>query len=391
MQRPLSVLLSNISAHLLPLLSSPQFEATTLGQQQTCLNPTQLHAVGLATLAEEVLETFDQLGLGQEIGGRSDGLKVTREGLLNLVTRVVNPLISSIQSELLPLIDGLEKPSPIGRSGSGLNPRVTKTSTPHPSIVALHAVVPQYAKVLAKIATFDAAQSNLGAMLIAFVWHGLLALAYRPSTSGSPPPSPKPTPATAKPKVVSSPTPPASPSPRFMTMLPQSRPSTPPNHQAGSSLPGDARALLDILGLITKPPKDKTAGLLASEAVDEAFAALESLVHLFEFIHTNPHPETVPSFEAELKVVTDDLPTLIGLPILLRAYVGGDSPSVAAMLANPMTEESYRADCLTGFNRADQCEDVVGKRAICTLRNTSGTLGATMVANWLESQIRDVR
>jgi hypothetical protein len=71
---------------------------------------------------------------------------VIREGLVNLVMRVVNPLIASIQSELLPLIDGLEKPSPIGRTGSGLNSKSAKTSAPHPSIIALHAVVPLYAK-----------------------------------------------------------------------------------------------------------------------------------------------------------------------------------------------------------------------------------------------------
>lgn len=393
------MLLSNISAHLLPLISSPQFHASTLCPQQTCLNATQLHAVGLATLAGEILETFDQLGLGLEIDGRSDGLKVTREGLLNLVTRVVNPLIASIQSELLPLIGGLEKSSPIGRSGSGLNSRIVKTPTPHPSMVALHAVVPLYAGGLAKIAAVDAAQSSLGAMLIALVWHGLVALAHRPLTSGSPPASPKLTSATAKPKIKSSPTPPASPSPRFMTIIPPSRPSTPPNPQAGSSLPGDARALLDMLGLIAKPSKDKAAGPLASEAVDEAFAALESLVSLFDFIYSNPRPEGALNFEqleAHLIAVTDDLPTLIGLQILLRAYVarggsqeGGDSRSVASMLG--MAEEPYRANCLTGFNRADECEEVVGKHIIRDLRNDSATLGAAMVANWLERQIRDVR
>ena len=392
------MLLSNISNRLLPLTSSPQFHATTLGQQ-TCLNATQLHAVGLATLAGEVLETFDQLRLGLEIEGRPDGLKLTREGFLNLVTRVVNPLISSIQSELLPLIDGLEKPSPIGRFGSGLNSRIAKTSTPHASINALHAVVHLYAKGLAKIAAVDAAQSSLGAMLITLVWHGLVALVHRPSTSCSPSASPKLTPTTAKPKIKASPTPPASPSPRFMTIIPPSRPSTPPNHQAGSSLPGDARALLDMLGLIAKPSKDKAAGSLPSEAVDEAFAALESLVSLFDFIYSNPRLEMAPNFEqleADLIAITDPLPTLISLPVLLRAYVApggsqeeGDSRSVASMLG--ITEESYRASCLTGFNRADECEDEVGKHIIPILRNDSGTLGAAMVASWLDRQIHDLR
>lgn len=395
--RPLSVLLSNVSAHLLPLTSSPQFSTTTMCQQ-SCLNTVQLHAVGLATLAGEVLEAFDQLGLGLEIDGRSDGLKAIREGLVNLVTRVANPLITSIQSELLPLIDGLEKSSPVGRSGSGLNSKSVKASTPHPSILTLHAVVPLYVKGLAKIAAVDAAQSSLGAMLIALVWHGLVALANRPFTSGSPPASPKLASAIAKPRIKSSPTPPASPSPRFMTILPPSRPSTPPDRHAGPSLPGDARALFDILGLIAKPSKDKAAGLLASEAVDEAFAALGSLISLFDLVYANPRSDAALNFEqleADLMAVTDDLPTLIGLPILLRAYVAGggsqegDSRSVASMLG--ITEGSYRANCLVGFNRADECEEVVGKHIIRVLRNDSATLGAVVVANWLEKQIRDVR
>lgn len=390
------MLLSNISAHLLPLLSSPQFLAATSIQQQSCLNATQLHAVGLATLAGEVLETFDELGLGQEVDGRSDGLTAIRDGLLNLVLRVVNPLIASIQSEILPLIDGLEKPSPIGRAGSGLNSKSAKT--PHPSITGLHAVIPLYAKGLAKIAAVDAAQSSLGAMLITLVWHGLVALAHRPFNSNSPPPSPKLPSATTKPKVKSSNSPPTTPTPRFMTILPPSRPPTPPNHSVGSSLSGDARALFDMLGHIAKPSKDKAAGLLASEAVDEAFDALGSLVLLLDLIHNNPRSHAALNYEqleADLMAVTDDLPTLIGLPILLRTYAvsggsqeGGESRSVASILG--MTEEGYRTNCLVGFNRADECEEVVGKHIIRVLRNDSAALGAVMVANWLERQIRDV-
>lgn len=397
MQRPLSVLLSNISAHLLPLIASPQFLATTLAQQQSCLNATQLHAVGLATLAGEVLESFDKLGLGQEVDGRPDGLKAIREGLINLVMRVVNPLIASVQSELLPLIDGLEKPSPIGRTGSGLNSKSAKAS-PHPSITGLQAVVPLYAKGLAKIAAVDAAQSSLGAMLITLVWHGLVALAHRPFNLGSPPGSPKLPSATTKPKVKPSITPPTSPSPRFMAIIPPSRPSTPPNPPVGSSLSGDARALLDVLKLIAKPLGDKAARLLASEAVDEAFDALESLVSLLDLIHHNPRSGPTLDFEqleADLMAVTNDLPTLIGLPILLRFYVvsggsqeGGQSRSVASLLG--ITEGAYRENCLVGFNRADECEEVVGKHIICVLRSDSATLGAVMVANWLERQIRDV-
>jgi hypothetical protein len=119
-------------------------------------------------------------------------------------------------------------------------------------------------------------------------------------------------------------------------------------------------------------------------------------VSLLDLIHNNPRSRATLNFEArDLMAVTDDLPTLIGLPILLRAYVvtggsqeGGEPRSVASILG--MTEEGYRANCLVGFNRADECEEVVGKHVICVLRHDSATLGAAMVANWLERQIRDV-
>src|ERR1700761_4976547 len=91
--RPLSVLLSNLSAHLLPIISSPLFlspPAPTLLAPSP--NPTQLHALAISAFAGEVLEVFDDFSLGLDGDVRGDGLKVIREGLVSFINRVVNPL-----------------------------------------------------------------------------------------------------------------------------------------------------------------------------------------------------------------------------------------------------------------------------------------------------------
>jgi hypothetical protein len=85
LQRPLSALLTNLSNNLLRLLSSPEFLnplASTI--QAPDPNPTQAHALSYATLAGELLEVFDELGLGLDSDLRGDGLKSTREGLMSV-------------------------------------------------------------------------------------------------------------------------------------------------------------------------------------------------------------------------------------------------------------------------------------------------------------------
>ncbi|CCM01934.1 uncharacterized protein FIBRA_04007 [Fibroporia radiculosa] len=109
LHRPLSVLLSNLSSDLLPLLSSETFHANISPTPQNPLpNATQLHALGLASLAGELLETFDGLGLGLETDMRGDGLKNIREGLVSVVKRVVDPIMNAMKKELLPVLEALE-------------------------------------------------------------------------------------------------------------------------------------------------------------------------------------------------------------------------------------------------------------------------------------------
>jgi len=85
LHRPLSALLANLSNNLLRLLSSPEFlnpPAPTIHAPNP--NPTQAHTLALATFASELLEVFDELGLGLDSDARDDGLKSTREALLLL-------------------------------------------------------------------------------------------------------------------------------------------------------------------------------------------------------------------------------------------------------------------------------------------------------------------
>ena len=116
LHRPLSTLLSTVSAQLLVLLSSPAFLSPAVPTPQAPHpNPTQMHALGYATLAGELLDTFDDLRLGIDTDSRADGLKPIRDGLTALVNRVINPLAAGIVDDLMRLIAALEfAPAPNG-------------------------------------------------------------------------------------------------------------------------------------------------------------------------------------------------------------------------------------------------------------------------------------
>lgn len=177
--------------------------------------------------------------------------------------------------------------------------------------------------------------------------------------------------------------------------LPPSRPTTPPSSSVPLSQAGDARALYELLNLLPRPSKENAATKLACEAVDEAFEGLAALVALLELIQNKGRVTSDTNLDelaVELELVTEDLPTLIGLPVMLRTYVyngshDSETRSVASILG--MSDVEYRQNCLTGFNRADDCEEVVGQRVIRALRTETASPGASMVAHWLERQIRD--
>ncbi|EGN99990.1 hypothetical protein SERLA73DRAFT_180345 [Serpula lacrymans var. lacrymans S7.3] len=396
LHRPLSVLLSNLSAYLLPLLTSPAFLVPPAPSVQIPNpNPTQLHALALAVFSGELLTSFDEMGLGLDSDVRGDGLRAIREGLASVITRVVNPLIVGIKTELMPIIDALESPvsttvqkaSLIGKSGPVL----------HPSIVTLQSLMPVYSRALARYTTALPSQASLATFLISIVWRALVALSHRPTVSPSPPASPIGSPAiapvTLKKRTLSSgTTPPLTPnSARFTMKLPPSRPPSPPTVTVTSTPAADARALYDLLNLLPRPPADTESTRVAREAVDEAFDDLKALVALLESVD-NPFfklNKTEEELYNEVDDLTEDLPTLIALPVMLRGQIFGPGtgastgPSISLMLK--ITEDDYRKGCLTGFGRAEECAIIVGNRILNVLQSNSDVHHC--VTKWLESRI----
>ncbi|KAF7315271.1 hypothetical protein MIND_00041500 [Mycena indigotica] len=370
--RPLSVLLSNLSAHLLPVISSTSFlspPAPTVATPNP--NPTQLHALGLTTFASELLEVFDELCLGLDNDIRGDGLKVIRDGLVSIINRVVNPLVAGIKSELLPVLDALETPNGT-RTTLGAKGGIVS----HPSITALSSLMPIYARALSRYTSSRYAQAALAPFLISVVWRGLVALAYRPHMPVSRPPTPGK-------ERSSSLTPPVTPpSARFTIKLPPSRPPSPPHAQVPASTASDARALCDLLALLPCPA-DRESTRLANEAIEEALTGLKSLPDLLDALRTEQE-QNMAMTEEQLERLTEELPTLVALPVLLNAY-GGQAGCVAEMLG--LSEDEYHKGCLSGFGRADECAGVVGPRLLDLMPQHDNI--PTKVLDWLAAEMEN--
>ncbi|KIK68888.1 hypothetical protein GYMLUDRAFT_152671 [Collybiopsis luxurians FD-317 M1] len=384
LQRPLSVLLGNLSTMMLPLLSSSAFHTPSAPTVQSPNpNAVQLHALAIAGFAGELLETFDDLNIGLDGDVRGDGLKAIREGLVSLVSRVVNPLIGGIRNELVPILDALELPTP-GKILPG-----AKSVLLHSSIVTLQSTIPVYAQALRRYTVSRTAQNWLVTFVISLVWRSMVALCHRPMTT-SPPSSPGLLPIAAKKRRASpTSTPPITPpASRFTIKLPSSRPPSPPISQPAPFLSPatDARALCDLFVTLPVPPEDQKTGRLAREAVDEAMNGLRALADLFDVAPNLLKALDEPSVEdqaAELEKVTEKIPTLIALPVLLRTQ-GVDVRSETVL---DLSEEEYRNNCLTGFGRADECAGPVGLHVYEYLR-TSGS-SAKVLMTWLEKEIAD--
>lgn len=391
LRRPLSVLLSGLSALLLPLLSSPEFLSSSAPTVQVPNpNATQLHALAAADFAGELLETFDDMSLGLDNNARGDGLKAIREGLVSLIGRVVNPLIAGIKSELMPLLESLENPVAVAVA-------VPKTGTKaiHPSIVSLQAIMPVYARALARYTAALPSQTTLATFLISIIWTALVAVANRPQVKASPPTSPlgspQLTPLTKRERVTFGNTSPATPPPaRFSLKLPPSRPSSPPCISVTPSAAADVRALHELMVLLPRPPAECDTTRVAHEAVDEALSDLTALATLLETIG-NPLFKVGKSREAileEIENITADLPTLIALPVLLRSYSRGtiESPSIPPIstIIN-VSEDEYRKSCLSGFGRAEQCSSIIGYSVLDFLRVQGGL--QSLAAQWLVNRV----
>ncbi|EIN11712.1 hypothetical protein PUNSTDRAFT_83434 [Punctularia strigosozonata HHB-11173 SS5] len=411
LHRPLSVMLTMLSSHVMPLISSPSFQQTLLPTVQAPNPPPiQQHALGYASFAGELLDTFDDLGLGVDIPGdfRGDGLKGIREGLASVLGKILNPMIQAMKDELAPLIESLEKwvPATSTSASNGLGTK-PKGSQLHQSMVTLQAIVPLYAKTLSRYTTPISAQGNLAPFLISLIWRGMVALTHRPiplslSRSTTPTNSPsgfKKGRALSMSVTTPPPTPPLSG--RFGLKLPPSRPPSPPSPQFPKQTPAasDAKTLFTLLNAFPKPDAERSATKVAREAVDDAFDALTGLILLLESVQTRASL-TMEDLD-DLEFLTEDPPTLISLQVLLAAYVfppppalekerekpAQPAPTIASMVG--LSEEDYRQGCLGGFGRAEQCAALVGQKVLDVLQANTANPNARVVARWLELQLEE--
>ncbi|KAI0029200.1 hypothetical protein K488DRAFT_22795, partial [Vararia minispora EC-137] len=360
LQRPLSTLLSSLSTQLLPLISSPAFPTPPApAQPLPHFNSTQLHAIALATFAGELLGSLDKLGLGHD-----DGLRGVREGLASVIGRVVNPLVATIKSEILPLISALEQPCSSSSSvAAALGPK-SASKPQHPSIATLQTVMPHYSRALTRLFAIPTTHPTLATFSISLVWRALVAIAHRVPSLPTPPSTPGPSLSASSTRRHRSLTPPSTPpASKLMRKLPSSRPPSPA--RSAGAIASDARALYDILCTLPRPDP---VTHLAREAVDDAFSGLRELVGLLEIDYSSclwhtGHPDIL---AADLTAHTTELPTLIALPVLLNALVvpphSESWRSVSAMLG--MGDAEYRQGCLTGFGRVEECTPSVGKRVL---------------------------
>lgn len=384
-------------------------------------NPSQLHAIGYANLAGELLDTFDHLGLGTDSDTRGDGLKVLRDGLVSVVKRVIDPLVAAIKKDLIPHIEALDSISPTPSTNLSAVKTPASKGIQHSSIVFLQATIPTYSKALTRFITTSVAESSLATLLISLIWRGLVALSSRAFPLASPPTSPSLPPALSRGREMkrtgTSLTPPTTPpASRFALKLPPSRPASPSGSSCSRnpSSASDARVLYDLLSSLPRPKGDTTSRQLAKEVVDEAFEALAALPALLDYAQAAFQGKSKVTTEEEMgrdvEVLTADVPTLIALPVLSRAFVFPHLPptvtsatpnlanhiherTVAGMLG--LSEITYRNGCLSGFGREEECTAAVGQRVLDVLKNemrnfTKGVGGeAGVVLRWLERQVAE--
>jgi hypothetical protein len=361
LQRPFTVLLTNLSRQLLPLLLAPTFHSTpNISNQFSFSNPVQLHALSIAKFAEELLQVFDKHSLGMDNDVRGDGLRPIREGFASLINRVVNPLITGIRMELIPLMEALEHPNPCNtKSLVGTK----STIVYHPSIVSLQTLMPVYARALTTYTTSTLSHSTLASLLISVLWRALVALSHRIDINTSP-----------------SLTPQSSPAKKRVT------PSPPPTSKlTKASAVVDCKVLCDLLDQLPRPSAGPASTELAKEAVDQAFEGLKTLPTLLDIANNKGRSGTTEDLIKKFNDLTTKIPSLIALPIILRAFSGPGMSSVSAMLGIP--EEEYRKGCLSGFGRAEECTVTVAQCVMDELKTNPSK--NVIVIGWLDMELAE--
>ncbi|KAF8671823.1 hypothetical protein RHS04_08086 [Rhizoctonia solani] len=400
LHRPLNVLLTNVSTLLAPLVVLPPTNVLVPSSPWVQLGASQAHALGLATLVAELLASLDALpGDCAKVGG--EGLRSIKQGLEGVISRVVQPVLTAVRTELAALVDALEQ-APLG-GGKKDNPLAG------PVAVAI--------KVLNRVASVpgSVAGGAIAACEIAIVWRAMVALAHRKidpnstkplSTKSSGPlksSSPTNKPKSTLPRRL---TPPSTPPPaRFL--LPTSRPPSPPTSISPSvQLANDAKIVLSLLDGMPRPAGDD-----AKEAVGEAFVAFtkfcevlvlysapafdkDMLVRLIDG-ETSVPAATTGSLKSSTPLLSstssatstsseeDELPALLVIPTLLHGT------SIAALLE--IDEAAYRERCLSGFGRAEASEGVVVRAVLARLEEQHAVDARVpaWVKAWMKTRAED--
>ncbi len=161
LQKPLTVLLSNLSSLLFPLLNFIE----------SCV-PAQEYAVSLVVVGAELLEALNSLPMPVGVAKESrvgDGLKSIREGLECLIKRVISPLVSTVDASLRSHLDMLSSSCTHATGGE------------NKALAALVIAIPGASQRLAKYTTplGVISQSVLATLHIGLVWKALVALSER--------------------------------------------------------------------------------------------------------------------------------------------------------------------------------------------------------------------
>ncbi|GJJ06376.1 hypothetical protein Clacol_000567 [Clathrus columnatus] len=394
LHKPLSVLLTNLSAQVLTVLSSPQF---TAHPTPSVPSAAQQYAIAFAVFSAELIESLDSHNIFrlESATGTAENLRSIKEGFLSFIGRIVLPLGVSMKNELTPLIEGLEQNKVTALQSAG-HPKPTANRGPvHPSIALLQSIIPLMSKTLVQCITpaTTTSQTMLATLLITIIWKGLVAISHRAPTSAISPngtnvqvSGPVVTTAHGLRKIRSSfsTTPPGTPpGTRFSIKLPPSRPPSPPGPVFPTAA-SDAKALYDLVKLLP-PPQEGSQYALAREAVDEAFNGLAALIALLD-CEMNEDLE-------DLDPMTADLPTVIALPVLLRIFVRGSNLdesgtklglSVSGLIGVP--EQEYREACLSGFGCAEECGSTIAKRVLDELLQRQLVKPEDRFVRWLENR-----
>jgi len=326
-QRPLSVLLTNIQGLMTPLLASPQFLPAS--PPPVTLPAAQVHALALAVFAGEL---SDALLVPHAPRFVNDGLAPYRAQLSALETRAGLPIVTALKGVLTSL-------------GADLASATTGAKE-HASVAALNQSVVGTSKLLHKLLgpePTDKRQIWVAELFAYVTWQGMVGLVYRPRPAlraasperrASPPPGPLPLLADRGDapsrfgikQLVSRPVTPAVPV----------RPATP------SALSRDAQAFHSVVTALASacPP---FTNALASDLLSEALLGLAQLRTLFSLA-------SPPSVEVVIPEL-DLLPSALVLTYLLP------EGKLASLLG--MDAVTFRNHCLIDENHAEQCEGTV--------------------------------